>query len=1017
MKEAIDLKFNFLVLTITIVGIFCGVQSFAFPAKGISKNFEEKDNKEKLPILYAYAKEQRFINLRDYEKYSKSYLNLARKVDAPEHIFNGHCLLAQVYFEKHDMALSQKHADTAFDMSITKDKDPWYAKSLYLQAMFSVYKFKLEDAIIQLDAVEKIFKNSRNGEYLAKVYLLRAQIAEYQNNIDESRNHYKFALREAEKVYDSIRLIPFKKYNADFHLRRGNFVKALTAYNALSNLEKRNKLDYALSSTLVGIATVYLGLDECEKAQELLNQAFILSMSSGNKLAKANASKYLGNCKTKKGQLQEAIENYRKALAIYEETGHMLGQGRVNNNLGVVAVQKENYKLAKSYFDKAMKIYAELPFLYSKSKTLRNLGKLCLETNQSGKGLEYLKQSNKLATEGAYTEVLQMNYLTLSNYYDSQGDFEKALRYQQKVNSLRDNSVKRFYHKLIEIQESYDRVLTKLDYQTKNQEFKHRKTLENKNRLIKLLVLLSILFFVIFSVATIFFYRCFRRKKKMLDQQIKGQQQNFEQKEKDIRIAQYTFNNLGDGIMWVRRDKSILYLNQTAREYSEKDQVQNLNDILLDFDDERWAELWKELEFNHPFIIKEFNIQVEKKQIPIEASFNMFSFEGTSFVAIMLKDISYRKRTEKSLREAKERAEESDRLKTRFIANISHEIRTPLNAIDGFTSELLETKDQEERAHYIDMINKSSKRLITLIDDIIDISKIEARNMSVNIELVELNPLLNELSNVFKQEIKASGKNIQLIEELPENGENIKVYADKNRYYQVLGELLNNALKFTKSGEIRLGYHILDQDLVEVYVKDTGIGISKGDQNRIFNVFSQADTSDTRPFQGSGLGLSIGQRLMDLMHGSLSFSSEKEKGSTFTTRLKYKKTTDKGKETGSERDISGLKVFILTDSSTSSSFLSAILKKEKVRVESFNSIKKLLLATSEKIPDVLLIGQSTVQFSEKQLFKLIKQNNYKTKLILISEGGFSTNVEYDGIIEPHYTKNEIYSAIASALEG
>ena len=609
-----------------------------------------------------------------------------------------------------------------------------------------------------------------------------------------------------------------------------------------------------------------------------------------------------------------------------------------------------------------------------------------------------------------------MNYLTLANFYKNQKNYHKALEYQTKIDSLKETSSHSFHQKLIDIQESYERELSRLDYQTKNQEFKSRKTIEGKSRTIRLLTITLIVLFLIFLIVILFIYRQSRIKNKALDRQLKGQQQSFDQTKKDIRIAQYTFNNLGDAVMWVRKDMTLLYLNKIASEYSSKEQIETISDILPDIDLRKWNALWKELETSHPFIVKEFTIRLNKKLIPTEASFNMFTFEGASFVAILLKDITYRKRTEKSLREAKERAEESDRLKTRFIANMSHEIRTPLNAIDGFTSELIETDDQQEREHYIDMINKSSKRLINLINNIIDISRIEAQNIKINIELIDLRQLLDELASVYELEIKSTGKKINLIQDYPEDQRPVKVYADRNKYYQVLNNLLNNALKFTKEGEIRIGYKILDSDLVEVFVADTGVGIKKDHQHKIFNVFSQADISDTRPFQGSGLGLSICQRLMDLMHGSLSFSSEEGKGSVFSTKLKCSIEETHSEKKEIQKDISGMKMFILSDSSTSSSFLRAILKKKNVEVESFNNFKNVLSALENDSPDALLIGKSTVQYGESQLCGLIKKSNSKVKLVLMSEGNSNENgSQYDAIIEPHYSKEQIYAAIASAF--
>lgn len=981
----------------------------------LNKRLSESQGRDKLPLLRAVIKREQYVNMSDYMEYARDFLITSHQLKDPEYLFEAHCLMTKAYFQNHELILARAHADSAFDMSITKDKDSWYARSLMLQAMFSIRSFQLEDAKIQLDAVARIYESSGREELMAKVWLKRASIAEHQNKIPEAENDYNQAIKLARKHLDSLDLIPYKKFRADFFLRRGSFVKALTAYSALSSFEQKNKLDYALANSLVGIATIYLSINQCQDAKEILNNAFVLAMSSNNQEAKANALKYLGNCLAKQGKLRLAEDNYLKALKIFEEINQKLGRGRVNNNLGVVAVQKRDFGNASEYFNKAMDIYSEFPFLYSRSKTLRNLGKLYLETGPQEKGLEFLDKSNELAEQGSYTEVLQMNYSTLANYYNETGDKGKAFEYLQKVDVLRELSVSKFYSKLISMQNTYNQRINRYEYRLKNVGFKNEQEIARLEEKFTYLYWLFGLLMLVAGIVVFWVIKTLRDKKRSLKEHSKMQTSGKEQNEKDIRIAQYTFNNLGDGVIWAREDGSILYLNQAARNYSTEENVTHMNNILPGLSPQKWQELWKDLASEHPYIVKECSIDIAKKSIPTEVSFNMLSFEGANFVAVLLKDISFRKRTEKSLREAKEHAEESDKLKTRFIANMSHEIRTPLNAIDGFTSELLEENDPKERAYYIDMINKSSKRLINLIDDIIDISQIEAQKMRINIEQIELEPLLRELISVYRHNIKASHKNVDIIDDFPSAKKRVMVYADRNRYYQVLNNLMNNAAKFTSRGEIRVGYKLLDTGLVEVFIHDTGIGIKREDKPGIFKVFSQADISDTRPFQGSGLGLTISKKLMDLMHGSLTFESEEGKGSRFATTLKG--TVGESLSIKPLDDnINGISVFIISDSSTSSSFLNAILKKKEVVVDSFNNFKKALEAISTEQPDAVIVGKGIVMYGEEKLCQLIRHSAPRIKIILMSEGSDLNHDLYDALIEPHYNKNEIYDAIASAMK-
>jgi PAS domain S-box-containing protein len=253
----------------------------------------------------------------------------------------------------------------------------------------------------------------------------------------------------------------------------------------------------------------------------------------------------------------------------------------------------------------------------------------------------------------------------------------------------------------------------------------------------------------------------------------------------------------------------------------------------------------------------------------------------------MKEDITERKRMEQELIIAKERAEESDKLKSAFLANMSHEIRTPMNSIIGF-SQLLDDRDltPDERSHFINLIQNSGNDLMTLIDDIIDISKIEAGQMKVFKSQYIIDQLMQELYDGFREHVKTKPKKnkLQIIYSKPENSEKILIYTDIDRFKQIFRNLLYNSIKFTDTGYIEFGFEEgqskYNHDIL-FYVKDTGIGIAPDKKEIIFDSFTQANESDTKLYGGTGLGLAITKRIVELLGGNIWVESEPGKGATF----------------------------------------------------------------------------------------------------------------------------------------
>ncbi len=312
--------------------------------------------------------------------------------------------------------------------------------------------------------------------------------------------------------------------------------------------------------------------------------------------------------------------------------------------------------------------------------------------------------------------------------------------------------------------------------------------------------------------------------------------------------------------------------------------------------------------------------------------------EVTHFVAIK-EDITERKHTETELLNAKLKAEEADRLKTAFLANMSHEIRTPMNAIVGF-SEILRTTDvsEPEREEYFKIINNSCNTLSNLIDDIIDLAKIEAGQTKIAEDICKPFDIMKELQLYFEEEGKKSEKPIRVVLDTTINPE-VMIKADEFRLRQVLSNLLGNAIKFTPKGFITWGCSLEKNKHLKFYIKDTGIGIPESNLEIIFDRFRQMDGSSVRKYGGTGLGLPVSKSLVELMGGEIWVESREGRGSEFFFTLPYHPVTVSAVESTTEFDErkhvfqwKNKAILVVEDNVSNFEFIKAMLSKTRAKI-------------------------------------------------------------------------------------
>jgi PAS domain S-box-containing protein len=356
-------------------------------------------------------------------------------------------------------------------------------------------------------------------------------------------------------------------------------------------------------------------------------------------------------------------------------------------------------------------------------------------------------------------------------------------------------------------------------------------------------------------------------------------------------------------------------------------------------------------------------------------------------------DITDIKNAQIMLEKSKIKAEESDRLKTAFLQNMSHEIRTPMNGIIGF-SNLLKNPDLDNstQTKYINIINQSSNQLLNIVNDILDISRIETNQVKIHITSFDLHKTLEYLFNLHKPQIN---KDISFSIEFPDNKKELMVDSDEEKIIQITNNLLTNATKFTTKGFIKLGYKLVNQNLI-IYVQDTGIGIDKTMHDIIFDRFRRLENDNTLLTSGTGLGLSISKGLAIILGGKINLDSKPEKGSTFSLEIPYIYNTVI--ENVSKKSIENLsitrtgKILIAEDDDVNYYYIKTLLKKKKVEIlrarNGREAVDKCLA-----IPEIALVLMDIKmpQLDGFEATKLIKQR--RKDIIIIAQTAYAMEAD------------------------
>ena len=394
------------------------------------------------------------------------------------------------------------------------------------------------------------------------------------------------------------------------------------------------------------------------------------------------------------------------------------------------------------------------------------------------------------------------------------------------------------------------------------------------------------------------------------------------------------------------------------------------------------------------------------EEFPVEVLLTAISTElGNQIIHCVWRDITERKKIESELIKSKEKAEESNRLKTEFLHNMSHEIRTPMNGILGFTQLLDDAYlTDKKRTHFVNIIQNSGRELLHIIDDILEISKLETKQVSVVESEVCINDTFFELFSIFDLKAKEQGISLYFKKGLLDAESTI--YTDKVKLNKILSNLLENALKFTSRGYVAFGYSLKKNNtLLEIYVKDTGIGIEPEKQKIIFERFSQAEKKISRKAGGLGLGLSIAKENAELLDGEITVESGLTDGATFTVTIPYKPVVKKKvvkKDGGSlKKEIPKCTILIAEDEEVNFLFLEILLI-DKLRVpckilHAIDGVEAVEMCKKDPNIDLVLMDIKMPKMNGYDATKEIKK--MRPELPIVAQTAYSTREDMKKAID------------------
>ena len=801
-------------------------------------------------------------------------------------------LLEQIeQIRKTEQEKAMEYAKEALELGESKSDQKMIARAQ--RAMASI-KFDAQNFMKAMEYAQiclPFFEKTNDVENLAILYNLLSSSCFHIGNAEMSDMYSDKCLEIAEKnqILDILNIQYYNRGAIAFY--RSDYSQSMEFALKALNIAKKNNQPVFIAYCYDLLGSLAEKMAEYRKAIQYFNLSLKIYLANGNKLFIGQTYGNLASAYLKVNQPDSSRLNFYRALNYYREAESASGLASTYSGLANFYYRENSLDSAQIMIGRSLKAALLSETIKDLFESYDVAGDIFLAQGNRQKAVEYYRKGLTLAYQNGNKDWESSVKRKLSSYFASTGRYDSAYLYLSKSFAINDS--------LFRFDEVQKRAYTFAEHNVKEQ---HEKEMKAEQMKLYLWYVIMGLCVAVMVILIIFIRSMSVRQKKIksineeLNQYKAELEHTLQNKTRELVLSEQQIlnlsNNLPNGAIFRflfenERQGKMLYVSSGWEELTGMS-LEASKDSMLFFqsrihpDDSR--ELLKALAHaiqNHTILditYRFYKNNTDLRWFHVRAM-AIAGDNGMTYVDGYQVDETEQKHFEQELITARDKAEESDRLKSAFLANMSHEIRTPMNAIVGFSTLLTNPKLTHQRKDsYLELIQTNCQQLLRLIDDIVDISKIEANQLNLRMETVPLSEVIKAVSDYFDPVINSGGHpHVELW--IDENllHSTLNVHTDVFRLKQIFVNLIENALKFTEKGFVRCGYLDDQPEVVHFYIMDTGMGISHENIENIFQSFRKLDHYSG----GTGLGLSIVKRILLQMGGSIWVESEPSVGSTF----------------------------------------------------------------------------------------------------------------------------------------
>lgn len=784
------------------------------------------------------------------------------------------------------------------------------------------------------------------------------------NDLELSQKHFEEALKIGKKNHLDKNIAYTLNQLAKLQNRLNNRTTAIDLYNESLRFSRKLFSKNGIGLSYMGIGEVYQALMQNDKALEYLHKALKLFEQIGSQKNIANCYLNVGMILYKMNDQILARENYQKAIGINKKIGYTKGSADAYRKIGNTYFQEKKYDLCLNNYNKSLKIQGEIGNLKGIASCYTNIGLIHIKRDSLKKAKDVFNKAIVINMSINNIGGVASTYNNLGELYKVKKDHKQAIQYLLK---------------------SFD-IATKID----------RKTLMAENA-----KNLSEIYFSDKNYKrALHFHKLYFN---LYNQMYNAQMEN--------RIGWIQMQN--------EREKRVTLEKSFTKEQSIEKEKLNKQSLINSFLMAIVVLILLSTTLIYILYLavkkanKKLTIEIlERKKAESQLADNQRNLENLVKIRTL------------ELVKAKEKAEQSDRLKSSFLANMSHEIRTPMNAIIGFSKLLTMTNSAKKQKNYTSIINENGYVLLTLVNDIMDISMIESKQLKIKKSSFKIYPMLEELKSIFDEQIHPDKKNnIEFTIQNNEIPRDLTIFSDPVRLKQILINLLRNALKFTNSGHINFGIELIE-DKIRFFINDSGIGIPYEDQSLIYERFRQASNNAVE-HGGTGLGLTISKSLVEMLDGTIWFTSKPNVGTQFYVDLPIQsnpvKVVQEFSKTDKGIDFTGKKILVAEDTKSNFLYIKEVLRKTNAEIiwskDGLETIKQFELNHF----DLVLMDIQLPKIDGYEVTKKIKLQNPNVPVIvqtafnLQDEQQKRSESGFDDFITKPYTESQLLSIISNNL--